>query len=430
MPQVGQDLETARIIEWHVCEGDTVAEGDLIATVESDKASFEVEAPASGIVTQLLFKAGDEAAVFKPIAFIGTPDEQNPKLQDAVSMPETVFANGSPVAKTAIEERSAGSKVFMSPSARRIASERGLTDEELAAIIPASPDRLTKSDILGFIETRRPEKKLSPLAKKICVEEGIDSGDIEGTGSNLRIMKKDVYAVMGGTKSSLLKSAPEDKVLMFDKTRKRIAERLTLSKQSIPHFYLFATVDMGKALAWKELILSQLGSKVSVNDMIIKSVAMALKKFPVLNAHADDEKTILKPDINIGVAVSTDKGLFVPVIHAADTLNLNEIHQIAAKNAEDARRGIVQVKHVGTFTISNLGMFGVERFLPIINPPECAILSVGAIEKMPVCQGEAVVVSDVMTLGLACDHRAIDGAMAANFLSHIKSLLEAFGNTN
>ncbi len=425
MPQVGQDIDFAKIIEWHVREGDVVEEGDILATVESDKASFEVEASGSGVVLQLLFKKGDEAAVLKPIAYIGQKDES------ILDEKEKIL---SPVEQIGIKEvvSSAGEEVirpeglFSSPSARRLARESNL---ELSEIEGSGPNgRIIKKDIEAYIELAKSEKKVTPVAKKIAEETGSSLGLIDGSGYGGRIMKKDVISSISQVKSTILKAAPGDQVVLFNKARKRTAERLSFSKLTIPHYYLFSDVDVSTILNWRKTTNSKLGIKISINDIIIKSVAEALKKFPEMNSWVDDEKILIKPEINIGVAVSTPAGLLVPVIPDADRLNLTEINKQSQKNAESARQGLINTSKPGTFTVSNLGMYGIDRFLPIINPPECAILSVGAVEKKVVPKNDDIVIIDSMTLGLACDHRAVDGAKASEFLSYLKEIMELFSN--
>lgn len=423
MPQVGQDLETARINEWHVKQGDKVNEGDILATVESDKASFEVEASASGVVIQLLFNAGDEAAVFKPIAFIGNENEIL-----TFDKPTTLTTEPAKISATeplfTSHEIKSSEKLFISPAARRVAKENNISLEALKAT--ATHVRLKKKHILSYIQNGKHAFKTTPLARKIIEDTGLNAANIEGSGYNNRIMKRDLTPYLGMPRSKTLEPAAGDQVFVFGKIRKRIAERLSFSKHTIPHYYLFAEADVSSALDYKENIFTTTGNKISINDIIIKATAEALVDFPSLNAWVDDEKMIIKPDINIGVAVSTEDGLLVPVIPSANKLNVKEIHYFSRKNAEDAKRGIVQVKNPGTFTITNLGMYGISRFLPIINPPECAILSLGAVEKKVVVRNNAPAVADIITLGLACDHRAVDGAKAALFLGKLKDIIENF----
>jgi len=422
MPQVGQDIEFAKIIEWHVQEGDEVKEGDILATVESDKASFEVEASVAGIVLKLLFNEGDEAAVLKPITYIGqkgedinvgegTPlpkEKEEPKVIIS-SVEKAVVANGS---------------LFSSPSARRIAKEKNLVLSEINGSGPGG--RIVKKDVEAYLEIAKSEKKVTPVAKKIAKQVGLSYDGMDGSGFGGRIIKNDIISSITSRKSSILKAIPGDREIIFSKARKRIAERLSFSKQTIPHYYLFSEVDVTTILEWRKITNSTLGIKISINDIIIKSVAEALGKLPEMNSWVDDEKILIKPEINIGIAVTTPGGLMVPVIPDTNKLNLTEINKQSLKNAEDARRGIVQITKPGTFTLSNMGMYGVSRFLPIINPPECAILSVGVVEKRVVPKDGEIVIIDNLTLGLACDHRAVDGAKAAEFLSCLKGIMESF----
>ena len=425
MPQVGQDIDSAKIIEWHVREGDVVEEGDILATVESDKASFEVEASESGIVLQLLFKEGDEAAVLKPIAYIGQKGESILDEKEKILSPVEQTGIKEGISSAAKEEiRPEG--LFSSPSARRVARENNLRLSEIKGSGPNG--RIVKKDVEAYLKQSKSERKVTPVAKKIAEETGYSLGLIYGSGYGGRIMKKDVISSLGQVKSTVLNASPGDQVVLFNKARKRTAERLSFSKLTIPHYYLFSEVDVSAILTWRKTTNSKLGIKISINDIIIKSVAEALRKFPEMNSWVDDEKILLKPEINIGVAVSTPDGLLVPVIADADKLNLTEINKQSRKNAEDARQGIIRISKPGTFTVSNLGMFGISRFLPIINPPECAILSVGAVEKKVVPKDSDIVIIDSLTLGLACDHRAVDGAKASEFLSHLKEIMELFSS--
>lgn len=378
MPQIGQDLETGKIIEWHVQEGDEVKPGDLVATVESDKASFEVEVSESGVILKLLFEAGDEAEVFKPIAFLGEPGET---LQVNLAESEIRGSNVKQNNNNAVSESSiakAGNKadnnhkLFASPSARRIAAENNLTLDSIPASGPNN--RIIKRDVLRLLEESSSHGlKATPVARKIANIEGVGLQKLKGSGAGGKIQKEDVLSSM--------KQVGDDEVVYFDRSRKRIAERLTYSKQTIPHYYLFSEVDLTRSLKWKSKVLEEAGIKFSFNDILIRTVARVLRDFPLLNAHVDDEKIILKSQINIGVAVSVENGLLVPVIPEADTKSVNEINLLSKKNADDARRGIVNSGILGSFTVSNLGMFGISMFQAIINPPESAILSVGTIEK-------------------------------------------------
>lgn len=430
MPQVGQDIETARIIEWHFNPGDEVNEGDILATVESDKASFEVEIFEPGVVLELLFDEGDEAEVLKPIAIIGKignkadvlPDIEKKEDKSEIQDQEQKQNQKTQIESTEVQWQNG--KLFSSPSARRIAKENNL---DLVEITGSGPDnRIIKKDVLALVESKHKAAKVTPLAKKIAEDIGVDYKEVPGSGHEGRVMKKDILSSTFIQKSTVISPAPGDRVLHFDRIRKRIAERLSFSKQTIPHYYLFMDVDFSNIMEWRKTTNEKLGSKISVNDIIVKVVANALDAFPEMNAHVDDEKIVIKPEINIGVAVSTPNGLLVPVIPETNQLNLRQIHEISKKNAEDAHRGVASFTKPGTFTISNLGMYGISRFLPIINPPECAILSVGTIEKKVAPAKNGIKLIDNLTLGLACDHRAVDGAMASQFLNRIKEVIENY----
>jgi pyruvate dehydrogenase E2 component (dihydrolipoamide acetyltransferase) len=423
MPQIGQDLETGKIIEWHVKEGDEVKKGDIIATVESDKASFEVEVSESGIIIKLLFEEGDEAQVFKPIAYLGAPGEtvqgdlaKNEIQGSSADLNDYNAVSGTLIAKAGIKADN-NLKLFASPSAKRIAAENNLT---LDAIPASGPNgRIIKRDVLRLLEKSSLQGlKATPVARKIATIEGVGLERLQGSGPGGKIQKEDVLGS--------IKHVGDDEVVYFDKSRKRIAERLTYSKQTIPHYYLFIEVDVTRPLKWKSKIFEEVGIKLSFNDILIKELAQVLRDFPLLNSHVDDEKVLLKSNINIGVAVSVENGLLVPVIPDADIKSVNEINLLSKKNADDARRGIVNPGIVGSFTVSNLGMFGINMFQAIINPPESAILSVGTIEKKVIPSEDGIRVASMVTLGLAVDHRAVDGAYAAKFMKALKDGLELY----
>ena len=380
MPQVGQDVETGVIVEWRVKENDQVEKGDVIALVESDKATFEVEAYESGTLLKILYNAGEEAKVLEPIAYIG---QQGEKIEQ---QPEPASAEAAPT--TASKKAEDETQISQSP-------------KEGASV--------------------------SPSAKRIARQHDIDLAKIKGTGPKGRITKQDVLDAIESAGDTGQPAVAGDQEIPFSKMRKRIAERLTKSKQTIPHFYLSIDVDMTAACRARADYNKQAQDKITFNDIIVKAVATGLAEFGALNTHSAEDKTILRKNINIGVAVSVDDGLLVPVIPDADQKSIQEISHISRDNAEGAKKGILKAQAVGTFTVSNLGMYSVNGFLPIINPPECAILGVGNIEKRAVALDDnSVGVRDIMTLALACDHRVVDGTYAAQFLNAVKNHLENF----
>ena len=370
MPQVGQDIETATIVDWIKKENDPIQKGDIIATVESDKAAFDVEAYESGVLLKILYKEGDEVRVLTPIAYIGQPGE-------------------------------------------KVVTDAPHTDTPSA---PAA-DSMVPSIAEPKSEHRGPVA--SPSAKRLAREKGIDLKTVTGTGPGGRITKEDVLNAAENTIGT-----EADEVIPFSPMRARIAERLTHSKQTIPHFILFTDIDMTEANTWRKQFNESQGIKITVTDMIVKAVANTLCEFPHMNAHVAHGKIILKKAVNIGVAVSVKDGLAVPVIAEANTKTLIQISQESRKNTEAIRKGKLLSDATGSFTVSNLGMYAVDMFLPIINPPECAILALGqAVEKPAVLNG-ALCVRYSMTATLACDHRAVDGTDAARFMEAIKHYLE------
>jgi pyruvate dehydrogenase E2 component (dihydrolipoamide acetyltransferase) len=342
MPQIGQDIASGRIVQWRVKEGEAVTKGDVIVTVESDKAIFEVEAEASGTILKILSGDGEEAAVFSPIAYLGALGEV-------------------------------------------------LAEEQIVA---------------------------SPAARRTAREQGIDLHSLAGSGPAGRIILRDLPPP----------AAPcEEAEIEFSPLRRRLADRLQSSKRDIPHFYLFSDVDMTEALAWRGEFNSKNSCRVTVTDLLVRATAKALREMPEMNIHVSGSGVLPKKQVNIGVAVSTEQGLLVPVVADADRKTIVELSREVRENAEAARRGTMKVQAEGTFTISNLGMYEVDRFLPIINRPECAILGVGRGSPKLIVRNGGFQVRTILTLCLSCDHRAVDGAEGARFLTRLKELLETAG---
>jgi pyruvate dehydrogenase E2 component (dihydrolipoamide acetyltransferase) len=407
MPQVGQDIKTARIVDWLKKENQEVKKGEVIAVVESDKAAFDVEAYTAGVLLKILHAEGQEVEVLTPIAYIGQPGET---IQDAGQTTEAKGQGAQAVTPesairhppSALEDRLA-----TSPSARRLAKEKGV---DLATVAGTGPGgRITKEDILAAART------VSVTTEEEAVGWGLPH---RSPPSDSPVGQAPPYAL----ENSL--APPEDTIIVFTPMRARIAERLTRSKQTIPHFYLSLDVDMSEAMKWRHQFNENRQTKVTVTDMIVRAVATALPQYARLNAHVEADRIILKRAVNIGVAVSVDEGLIVPVIADADRKTILEISAAARENAEAARAGRLKPQAPGSFTVTNLGMFGVETFVPVINPPEAAILAVGAVSRRPAVVGDRIVPRDRMTMVLACDHRAVDGTYAARFLGKVREHLE------
>ncbi len=377
VPQVGQDISTAVILEWKKKQGEEVAKGEVIAEVESDKAAFEVEAEADGVLAEILHGEGEEVEVFRPIAYIRLAGESD-------QTPRQAAAEAAPAAS------------------RRAPLDRG-----------TAPIR-EEHRILA-----------SPAARRLAHKQDIDLTNIRGTGPGGRIILADIEEAIAACKAADTAStaSDQDTLVPFTRMRQWIADRLTSSNLTIPHFHLTLDVDMTEVMAWRNTVRRR-GETITVNDIIVKATAMALAAFPQMNAHVKEDKIILKKHVHLGVVTSVEDGLMVPVIPDADKKGLKTISAITRQNTEAARHGQMNLDYPGTFTVSSLGMFGIRQFTPIINLPQCAILAVGTVEKRVVPFKTEISVRDMMTLTLASDHRAVDGVVASQFLNKIKSDLE------
>lgn len=395
MPQVGQDLTEGRVIAMNVKVGDSVKKGDIVAEVESEKATFEVEAFEEGTVTEVCFGEGEMAIVLEPLIVL-----------------DGAASNGAAAKPTAT----------------------ATTDDTANA--EGTSQATTKSASVLAPPSGKPRS--TPLARRMMKQHDIDIGSLTGSGPGGAIVQRDVEAAIAArtanaapasatprqTKPSVSIPARDgDTVIEFSRMRQVIADRLQLSKQTVPHFYLQTDVDVTHLMGRRAERNAGGGTKISVNDVIIQAAAQCLREYPNLNAHVSQSSLTVKADVNVGMAVSVDEGLMVPVLGNADGMSLAEIADQSREAANNARRGISKSASPGTFTISNLGMFGVEVF-PIINPPEAAILGVGDIRQEPKAIGAGIAIRSMMRLVLSADHRAVDGAYAARFLAQLKQDLE------
>ncbi len=396
LPRLGQGMESGTIVKWLKAEGDAVAKGEPLYELDTEKVTQEVEAEAAGVLLRIAVAEG-EVPVGTTIAFIGEPGDPIPDVS-AASAPETSSGNGKP------QE---------TPEPQR---ER--------APVASSP-----TSSLQPIEGR---VKASPLARRIARERGIELASISGTGPDGRIIAEDVdRASAGAPAAPVLAPVPAGEVEQVPLTsiRRTIARRLTEAWQ-VPVFQLQVSADMTRANALvagaRELHPEV---KVSVTDLLTKVCASALMRHREVNVAFTDEALLRHPSANVGIAVAAPQGLVVPVIQAAERLSLAEIAAARADLVDRARNQKLKQDDLrgGTFTISNLGMFGVEAFVAVLNPPQAAILAVGASEERPVARDGEVVVRPTMTMTLTVDHRAVDGAPAAEFLGTVKSMLEEPG---
>jgi len=391
MPALGVAQQTGILLKWLKTEGQSVSKGEPLMEVETDKATVEIEAAASGILTNVTASAGDEVPVGNKIAVILAPGETatSAAVQDTHPRPQgegrgevrpttsTVRPPVQPAAATA----SVGGRLLASPAARRLAQEKGIA---LASLRGSGPEgSILAEDVLRAARDSAAKPQAAPAAQEI---------------------------------------------IPLTPMRRIVGQRMTQSKQNAPHFYISMDIDMtavSEARAgWKEKGET---SVPSLNDFILHACARALKDFSSLNSTFADQGIKLHADINIGMAVALDEGLVVPVIRNTDRLSLKELATQSRELADKAqKKKIFPLDYEGgTFTVSNLGMFGIDSFVAIINPPQCAILAVGQVGPRVVPHGEGIAVRPIMTMSLSADHRVVDGAIAARFLQEVKRLLEA-----
>src|SRR5712692_628852 len=466
MPKMGDSMEEGKILHWIKKEGDEVKKGEMLAEVETDKVNIEIEAFASGILRKILVQEGASAPVGADISLIGTADELlpgelagngalTPASPRVPALPAgkgsrggTPTMDGRPgvparggaihQAPTEIPADNQQGRIFISPLARRLASENQLDYATLRGTGPNG--RIIRMDIEAAL-TRQPvgaqfiAPRVGPgegveaqfIAPRVGPGEGVEVQFIAGTGEDAGDHKGPLPT------SSLPPPLHDDEVVEIPLTamRRTIARRLSQSMQTAPHFYVTSVIDTDKLAALRQQINEYAATdpapvKVSFNDLIVKAVAKALARMPQVNVSYAEDKLLQKRQVHIGVAVALGQGLIVPVLRNAHQRGILDIARETRRLAEAARDGKLRPEDFsgGTFTVSNLGMFDVDSFTAVINPPESAILAVGSITPTPAVVDGQVVVRNRMKVTLSADHRAIDGAIAARFLQEVKRLLE------
>lgn len=399
MPKMSDTMTEGVLAKWHKKVGDKVKSGDLVAEVETDKATMDFESFQEGTILYIGVEEGKAVPVDTIIAILGKEGEDYKSL-----------LTDAPVAVAAETKK----------------------EEPTAAPVAAS------APAVAHVETSSSDSrvKASPLAKKLAEEKGIDLSQVKGSAENGRIIKKDVESFTPSSAASSSKSASitiptfigQEKYteVPVSQMRKTIAKRLSESKFTAPHFYLKMTVDMSAAMEARVKMNEMASVKISFNDIVLKAVAVALKQHPKVNSSWLGDKIRYNEHVNIGVAVAVDEGLLVPVVRFADGKSLTHISAEVKDFAQKAKDKKLQPSdwEGSTFTISNLGMFGIDEFTAIINPPDACILAVGGIQSVPVVKNNQVVPGNIMKLTLSCDHRVVDGATGAAFLQTLKALLE------
>ncbi len=404
MPQLSPTMSEGRLAGWKVKEGDVVASGDILAEVETDKATMEVEASDDGVIHKIIGQAGKDIQVGEVIAILKEEGEEVAKDYEPTSA----------VAQVETEEKSeVDDEKTTTTSKSKVASQTVVREARLAPDVPEV--KATKGDV-----------KISPVARKLAEANGIDISRLIGTGPKGRIVKEDVEQSMVGSGAAIHRGQNTKEV--HAPMRKAIAKRLTESKQETPHFYLNASVNMNALLDARQQLNARANGqyKLTVNDFIIKACAVALRDNPDSNVSWYDDAMIRYGNVDISVAVATDGGLITPILENADQKSLvklsNEMKDLASK----ARAGTLKPEEYqgGNFSLSNLGMYSVKNFSAIINPPQAAILAVGGAEERVIVKDGQMQVASVMDICLSVDHRAIDGAVGALLLKSIKENLE------
>jgi pyruvate dehydrogenase E2 component (dihydrolipoamide acetyltransferase) len=393
MPRLSDTMQEGTVAKWHKKVGDKVSEGDLLAEIETDKATMEFESFEEGVLLHIGIADGESAPVDSILAILGEKGEDISALLDGKV--DSVDKKG------ASEDKKQDDK-----------KEDAFTSDKKEKSKDSSDD----GDRI----------KASPLAKKMAEEKGIDLANVKGSGEGGRIVKRDIDEFKVSKSTVYVSSGNDYDEEPVSQMRKTIARRLSDSKFSAPHFYLTMEISMDKALEARKSINASGDVKISVNDMIIKACAIALRQHPAINSSWMGDKIRRNNRINIGVAVAVDEGLLVPVVRDADQKGFKTIGEEVKEFAAKARDKKLQPAdwEGNTFTISNLGMFGIDEFTAIINPPDACILAVGGTKEVPVVRDGVLAVGNIMKVTLSCDHRIVDGVTGAKFLQTVKAMLE------
>lgn len=413
MPKMGDGMEEGTLLEWIKKEGDKVKSGEVIGSIQTDKANLDLESPASGILSGLLLQPGETVPVGKTIGAI---------LKEGESLPANWGKGGAsaPAAEAPAESAPANTSA-PAPVAEVAAVAAGATEAVAAA--STSTERV----------------KASPLAKKIAKDLGVDLAGVAGSGPDGRIVHKDVVAASSGTGAAAPAAAPkapafatvtataEDTVVSLNKIRQITAKRTQESKQQVPHFYVTVEVDVEKILALREMFEEEGSGKVSINDFVVKSCALALRDLPQVNSVFQGEKLLQHGGVHVGIAVALEDGLTVPVVKNADQLSLRGISSTVKDLAVRAKANKLSFDELSgsTFSISNMGMLDVDNFIAIVNQPNAAILAIASVrKKVVVGDDDEVEIRSRMNITCSFDHRVCDGAVGAKFINIVKNYLE------
>jgi len=417
MPRLSDTMEEGTLAKWFKKVGDTVKEGEILAEIETDKATMEFESFYDGVLLHIGIDEGSTAPVDSIIAIIGSKGEDISKI----------INNDIPVVK---EEPTPVAKEEPTPVAKE--EPTPVAKQEPTPVVKQEPTPVAKEQVkpVSIISMSNDRILISPLAKKLADEKGIDISAIKGSGDSGRIIKRDIDSFKPSNYSQFSQPRPHLKESSYETQnsamRKAIAKRLSDSKFSAPHYYLNIELEMDNIISFRKQFIQTQNIKISFNDIIAKAVSLSLAKHPKVNSRWYDDKIIFNEHVHLGVAVAVDDGLVVPVVKFSNSKDLPQINTEIKDFAERAKNKKLSPSEIegSTFTISNLGMFGIESFTSIINQPNSAILSIGAIVQKPIVKNNEVVVGNTMKLTLACDHRTVDGATGSLFLKTLKEYIE------
>jgi pyruvate dehydrogenase E2 component (dihydrolipoamide acetyltransferase) len=440
MPLLGQTMEEGTITKWLKNEGDKVEKGEPILEVMTDKANMEVEAPVSGVLRKIIAKEEQIVPIKEVIAIIGTADEP---IDDLLVSTPTAPGATAPIAEQiepvaappaaestapAVSPRPTTGRIFSSPRARMVASENNVDLAALAGKGTGPGGRIVEQDVLAYVASGAVvtgRQRITPLAGKVAADRGVDLTSVTPTGVSGRITRDDVLRSMTAPRPSI------GRVIPMTGMRKAVADNVSRSIRNAPHVTLVMEVDMTECARLRKQIAPEIekthGVKISFTDLIVKAVAKAIDNYPLVNATLENDQITVHDDINIGIAVALDNGLIAPVVRDVRSKSIPQISNEVKTLAGKARSGSLKLEEYqgGTFTITNLGAYGVDVFNPVINPPQIVILGVCRIVDKPAVIDGRIQIRSMMNLCLSFDHRAIDGAPAAEYLAHLKEVLES-----
>jgi pyruvate dehydrogenase E2 component (dihydrolipoamide acetyltransferase) len=432
MPKQGLLMTEGTIIEWLKKEGQKVEVGEPLFEMETDKLTITIEAQEAGTLLKIVRGEGETVPITEIIAIIGEPGED---ISDLLGSGTKVNCREPQNASAGLQETAdansaneSGQRIFITPRAKMIASEKGVDYNNIHG---SGPDGLiTEKDILQYLEKTPEQPKATPLAAKIAAINDISLTAVKGSGERGKITKADVEVVIEAGKTAAetagkaKTAARGERLVPFTAVRKIIADKMTKSLREMAQANHRMKVDVSEIIRLRDN-LKAADVKITLTDIFVRVIAKALTEFPEINSSYTSEGILFKEYINIGIAVASPNGLIVPVVKDADLMSLKDIAAVSSELIDKARNGKLQPDDYtgGTFTITNLGMFDIDEFTAIVNPPESAILALGKINREPVVEGDSIVIRPIMVLSLTYDHRVIDGAPAAMFLQKVKKIM-------